>query len=308
MTTQRKGLIFTIAAALCIGLFTTGQLFGQSQQIVVNVEAMDHAFEVDAPDELPSGWISFVLNNQMANNVHEISLVQLPDEATHEEYLTDYMSAWETVLREYQESVVERSGISDRVNEMLPAWSGDISYATTRGLVSPGRIAERTVYLEPGKYMMVCWLKTEDGVIHIIEGMHWEFTVTEDAANSPEPNPESRITLHENEIEVDWEPGTGKHTFELESERDPAGRAYHNNLHLVRMEDGTDLNEVNDWLDWYKIGGLRSPSPAEFLGGIGFVRTVDTAYFSLDITEPGEYAWIVFISQGEGLFKTFTVE
>ncbi|WP_209388409.1 hypothetical protein [Rhodohalobacter sp. SW132] len=291
-----------------MGLLKVDNAAAQNQPSIVHVEALDHAFDIDAPNELPTGWITFILNNQMASNIHEISLVQLPNEATHEEYLTDYMSAWETVLREYQEGVVERAGINDRVNEMLPAWSGDVRYSTTRGLTSPGRSAERTVYLEPGEYMMVCWLKTEDGVIHIIEGMHWEFTVMEEAANTPEPNRESQITLHENEIEVDWEPETGTHAFALEFSRNPAGQFFHNNVHLVRMDEETNLDKVNEWMDWYKVGGLRSPSPVEFLGGFGFVSDVDTAYFSLDITEPGEYAWVVFVSQGEGLYKAFTVE
>jgi hypothetical protein len=293
---------------LCMGLLKVNNAAAQSQQSVVHVEAMDHAFDVDALNQLLAGWTTFILSNQMANNIHEISLVQLHDGATHEEYLTDYMSAWEIVLREYQEGVVERAGINDRVNEMLPAWSGDVRYSTTRGLTSPGRTAERTVYLEPGEYMMVCWLKTEDGVIHIIEGMHWEFTVMEEAVNAPEPDPESQITLHENEIEVDWEPETGTHAFALEISRDPTGQFFHNNVHLVRLNDETDLDEVNDWMDWYKIGGLRSPSPAEFLGGFGFVSEVDNAYFSLDITEPGEYAWVVFISQAHGLYKRFAIE
>ena len=286
--------------------FETENTAAQSQQSVVHVEAMDHAYDVDAPDQLPAGWTTFVLSNQMANSIHEISLVQLPEGATHEEYLTDYMSAWETVLREYQEGVVERAGINDRVNEMLPAWSGDVRYSTTRGLTSPGRTAERTVYLEPGEYMMVCWLKTEDGIIHIMEGMHWEFTVMEEAANTPEPNPESQITLHENEIEVDWEPETGTHSFAVEFGFNPEG--YENNVHLIRMNDGTDLDEVNEWMDWYKLGGLRSPSPAEFLGGVGFVSEIDNGYFTLEIDEPGDYAWVVFYYQDEGLFKTFTVE
>lgn len=309
MPNLRRSLMYVIPIIIMsigFGFFGADKVAGQSQQIVVQVEAMDHAFDVDAPNELPTGWITFILNNQMASNIHEISLVQLPDESTHEEYLTDYMSAWETVLREYQEGVVERAGIGDRVNEMLPAWSGDVRYSTTRGLTSPGRTAERTVYLEPGEYMMVCWLKTEDGIIHITEGMHWEFTVMEEAANTPEPNPESQITLHENEIEVNWEPETGTHSFAVEFGFNPEG--YENNVHLIRMNDGTDLDEVNEWMDWYKLGGLRSPSPAEFLGGVGFVSEIDNGYFTLDITEPGEYAWVVFVSQGEGLYKTFTVE
>jgi len=291
-----------------IGLFGAGKVIGQSPKTVVHVEAMDHAFDVDASNELPSGWITFVLSNQMASEMHEISMVALPDGVTHDDYLTDYMTAWDTLLREYQDGVVDRSGISDRVNEMLPAWSVGLRYINARGLVSPGRTAERTVYLTPGKYLLVCWLKTEDGIIHIMQGMHWEFTVKENAADSPVPNPESRITLHENNIEVDWEPVMGKHSFEVELSKNPSGLSYHNNLHLVRVEEETDLDNVIEWMDWYKVGGLRSPSPVESLGGIGVERMAGTAYFSINITEPGKYAWIVFVSQSQGLYKTFTVE
>ncbi len=303
-----KGLLFIITTIITSLIFLmSGLVYGQSQEVTVHVEAMDHAFDVDAPKELPSGWITFVLSNQMAGEMHEISLVELPEGVTHEDYLTDYMIGWETVLREYQEGVIERSEISDRTNELLPEWSGGLRYVTERGLASPGRTAERTVYLEPGEYLLICWLKTEDGIIHIMRGMHWEFNVSGGAEDNPLPNPESRITLYENEIEVDWEPIKGKHAFEVGLNKNSNGGSYHNNLHLVRLEAGTDLEEVNEWLDWYKVGGLRSPSPVEFLGGI-VERVADTAYFSVNIKEPGDYAWVVFVSQGKGLYKIFTVE
>ena len=311
MFNLRRGLIYAITLIIVstgFGLPGANKAAGQSLETVVHVEALDHAFDVDAPNELPTGWITIVFSNQMASFNHEISLVQLPDGVAHEDYLTDYMIAWETLLREYQEGVLERSGISDRVNEMLPEWSGDVRYVNGRGLVSPGRTAERTAYLEPGKYLLVCWMKTEDGIIHIMEGMHWEFTVTEEAANSPEPNPESRIILHEKEIEVKWEPQTGKHAFALELSMNPAGQSYHNNVHLVRLEEGADLDKVNEWMDWYKVGGLRSPAPVEFLGGLGYVSAEETGFFGLNITEPGEYAWVVFAPRGPGLFKTFTID
>ncbi|MEX0859288.1 MAG: hypothetical protein WD016_14140 [Balneolaceae bacterium] len=306
MSNVCKGLFFTITTILISMDFGgSGLVYGQTE---VHVEAMDHAFDVDAPNELPSGWVTFYFSNLIANNTHEISLVRLPDGVAHEEYLTDYMTAWETLLWEYQEGVVERSGISDRVNEMLPGWAGGTLYPTTRGLTSPGKISERTVFLEPAKYMMVCWMKTEDGIIHIMEGMHWEFTITEDTANNPEPNPESRITLHEDDIEQDWEPEIGKHTFALEFSLNPDGQPFHNNIHLVRMEEGTDLDEVNDWLDWYRIGGLRSVPPVEFVGGVEVMKDGATAYFALNITEPGDYAWVVFVPRGQGVYKRFTIE
>jgi len=103
-------------------------------------------------------------------------------------------------------------------------------------------------------------------------------------------------------------PGTGKHAFALDFNLNSEGRSFHNNLHLIRMEEDTDLDTVNYWLDWYRLGGLRSPAPADFLGGVEEVRDGATAYFALDILEPGNYAWIVFVSRGQGLYKTFTVE
>lgn len=310
MSNLFKGSVFITTVIMSLVFLMSGPVYGQSQETIVHVEAMDHAFDVDASKEIPSGWVTFILSNQMASEMHEMSVVELPEGITHEDYLTDYMIAWETLLLEYQEGTLERSGISDRANEILPAWSDDLRYVTTRGLASPGKTAERTVYMEPGNYLLVCWLKTEEGIIHIMRGMHWEFTVKESAGDSPVPNLESRITLHEKEIEVDWHPIIGKHAFEVELNKNSNGRSYHNNLHLVRLDEGTDLDEVNEWMDWYKIGGLRSPSPVEFFGGIEIerVKDTDTAYFSVNITEPGNYAWIVFVSQGQGLYKTFTVE
>ncbi len=198
-----KGLPFIIKNIILNLVFVmAGLAHGQSQETVVHVEAIDHAFEVDAPDELSTGWITFVLNNQMAHEVHEISFARLPEGVTYEEYLTDYMGAWETLLNESQSGIVDRSGISNRVKELLPDWANDIQYINNRGLVSPGRTAEKTVYLEPGKYTMGCWMKTEDGIIHIIQGMHMELNITEDFSNSPEPNPESRLTLHEENMKA----------------------------------------------------------------------------------------------------------
>ncbi len=309
MSNLFKSLPFIITTiSMSLTFLMASPAHGQSQEIVVNVEAMDHAFDVDAPNELPTGWITFVLNNQMAHEVHEISFARLPEGVTYEEYLTDYMGAWETLLNEYQSGIVERSGLSNRVKELLPDWASDIRYVNNRGLVSPGRTAEKTVYLEPGKYTMGCWMKTEDGIIHIIQGMHKELNITEDIANSPVPNPESQLTLQEENIATDWVPKTGKHAFAIDFNLNSEGRSFHNNVHLIRMEEDTDLDKVNYWLDWYSPGGLRSPSPADFLGGVEVVKDGAKGYFALNITEPGNYAWIVFVSQGQGLYKTFTVE
>ena len=278
---------------------------------VVEVMAYDYAFH--APDEVPSGWITFILNNEMAHEIHEISLARIPDGISYSQYLDEYVGAWEILLKEFQDGELERSELGARSQELLPEWEHEngVVYINARGLVSAGRTAGKTVYMEPGNYALDCWVKTEEGIIHISAGMTRPLTVTEESANSPEPTPEAAITLYSDSITVEnWEPQIGHHQIALYMDSDDDGNAFHNNVHLLRMEADTDLDEVNIWMDWYTIGGLRAPAPADFIGGTSTYDAEpgeDASYFSVNITEPGEYAWIVNTRPDEPLWKTFTV-
>jgi len=281
----------------------------EQQEYRVEIMAYDYAFH--APDELPSGWITFVLNNEQAHEIHEISFARIPEGITYSEYLSEYVGGWEILLEEYQADEVDRSGISARVSELLPEWADGVEYVNARGLVAAGRTAERTVYLEPGFYALDCWVKTEDGIIHITAGMTRPLTITDESANSPEPSFDNRITLKESEIDVQWIAETGFHSFAVEMEADAEGNPFHNNIHLIKTDENTDLYEVNRWMDWYNIGGLRAPAPADFLGGVSTYDAIpgeSASYFSLEIDEPGEYAWIVQVPEGEQLWKTFNVQ
>jgi hypothetical protein len=285
------------------------QLIGKQGHYKVTVKATDYAFM--APNEIHSGWITFVLNNEEANNTHELSIGRIPDGVSYQEYLDEYVGAWETVLKEFQDGKFESSEIHSRVDELLPEWSDEVKYLSSRGLVSPGRSAEKTIYMEPGKYTLDCWAKTSDGFIHLSRGMTRPITVTEESANSSEPAPESNITLHQNEIEVNWSASLGRHTFALNLDEGNDGRPVHRNIHLIKLNKDTNLQAVNTWLDWYRIGGLRTPAPVDFLGGVSTYYAdaeAGPAYFSVDIDKPGQYAWIVQVEEGKQLWKKFTVE
>ena len=276
-----------------------------AQQYLVEVEALDHSYDIDAGQEIPSGWITFALNNSMSEEIHEISLVRLPEGITHDDYLGPYMLAWSTLLKEFQEGKVVREGINDRVNEMLPDWSGKLKYVSSRGLISPGRTAWRTVNLEPGNYSMVCWMKAEDGEIHIMKGMSRALKVSEEKAAVSEPKPKAKLVLSGKQIKTEWIAERGKHEFKFDvSKKEKSIPA---NIHLIKLEGDTDLDEVHNWMDWYKINGLRTPVGVEFLGGLEYSGSVD-GYFSVDIKEPGEYAWIVCDHKGSGLYKRFSVK
>ncbi|HYW96968.1 MAG TPA: hypothetical protein VE870_15335, partial [Bacteroidales bacterium] len=140
---------------------------GQSEtgrEYKVEVTAADYAF--NAPGEIPSGWITFVLDNSKATHVHELSISKIPDGISYQEYMEKFVGSWEKILKELQDGEIDQSGIYPLEKELLPSWAGQVEYLTSRGLVSPGMKDEKTVYLEPGQYALECWVKTADGKIH----------------------------------------------------------------------------------------------------------------------------------------------
>ena len=55
------------------------------------------------------------------------------------------------------------------------------------------------------------------------------------------------------------------------------------------------------------INGLRSPAPAEFLGGTQEMPAGNTSYFYIELT-PGRYAWISEINADKGMVKEFRID
>jgi hypothetical protein len=74
------------------------------------------------------------------------------------------------------------------------------------------------------------------------------------------------------------------------------GNLVGHDLHLVRLEDGTDVDEVNDWMNWADPDQFVSDGdePTTFLGGVSDIWTADlprTGYLHV-LLKPGDYAWV----------------
>ncbi|MHC4406524.1 MAG: hypothetical protein ACYTG0_43420 [Planctomycetota bacterium] len=197
----------------------------------------------------------------------------------------------------------------------LPAWFGEIVFLGGPGLTSPGLTSQATVYLEPGTYLLECYVKT-DGVFHSynpdpsVYGMVHEFTVTDQVSEAAEPLATLQITLStDGGIEIDGAPTPGDHTVAVHF----ADQTVHENfvehdIHLVRVTDGLDLGELERWMDWSQPMGLQTPAPAQFLGGTNELPAGITGYFTVTL-DPGNYAWIAEVpsSSEKGMLKPFTV-
>lgn len=302
----------------------------------VEVTAMDHAFQ--APNEIPAGWVTFRMSNELAAEIHEMSIARLPDGVGFADFMEYYVPVWQQAVDDQQRGMISADEVVDQAMGEMPDWGAEVAYVNARGLVSPGRLARKTVHLPPGDYVMDCWVKTEDGQLHVAQGMARPFTVTaeqqdpvaeeEEAASSGGqgyseasqagdeeelllPRADEQMHIASDGIEDPARLQTGWQRIEVSFEEGPdQGVPHHDNVHLIRLDDDTELAEVTEWLDWYRVDGLASPSPAEFLGGVstyGQMPDHGAAYFSVEVLEPGEFAWVVKAPGEQQMWERFEV-
>lgn len=272
---------------------------------VVDVTAVDYAFA--APDSIPSGWVTFRLNNEKAEEVHEIDLSHLPEGISYSDF-EKTIPVWGPITDRVQSGELVGPGeVYAAAGSKLPDWSEAAEEVTGRGLVAPGRVTEKTVYMEPGTYAMYCFVKSPDGQSHISRGMARELVVSDDDTTTAAPNADVEVVVAGDEIDTDGALASGTNAIAARFKEDSKG---YQTIHLIRMEEETNLEDVETWLNWYRKDGLMAPTPADFLGGNTIQRGTpngDVAYFSVEDVEPGQYAWVVWTFEG-AFSETFTVE
>jgi hypothetical protein len=266
------------------------------------VAALDYVF--DAPAEIPSGWITFRMENRGREH-HFLLLARLPTGKTFEDYQREIGPSFDSTWHALREGTVDKAEAGQMLGQLLPEWYASVVYMGGPGLVAPDGIARTTVNLEPGTYVMECYVKTPDGEFHASLGMQRPITVTNESSGGRAPEADIEITLSNYQIVVEGELSSSEHTIAVHFEQHPEV-GLGNDVHVVRLEDETNLSELVTWMDWMEVNGLRAPAPANFLGGAQEMPVGHTAYFTVDL-RPGRYAW-VSESTAEGMAKEFTIE
>ncbi len=276
---------------------------------VIDVTARGLVF--DAPAETPSGWTTIRLKNE--SGLAHFALVQRPPSGIgikdHQEEVAPVFQAGMDLLNAGKpDAAMQKFG-------ELPEWFSQIVFLSGPGLTTAGQTSQTTVYLEPGTYLLECYVKT-NGVFHSYNpspsayGMVHELTVTEERSTAPEPVATLEITLSsERGIEVQGDAVAGEQTIAVHFEDQKAHENFlGHDVHLARLNDDTDIQQLATWMDWTQPTGLETPAPAEFLGGTHEMPAGGTAYFTVRL-EPGRYAWIAEVPSpdGKGMLKTFTV-
>lgn len=269
---------------------------------VVEVRTTDYAFH--APSELRSGWTTFRMTNE-GREPHFLIFWRLPEGRTFDEYAETVVGPFVTQLGRYKAGELTREQLYEEIGGALPEWLdlGAIGRGGP-GFLSPGRTAETTVELEPGTYVMECYMVNTEGKIHNDLGMLRPLTVTTESTAAAPPEADAELTLANYEIRTEGELRPGENTVRVAVEERPEGLLGHD-VHLARLEDGTDMAKVAEWMDW--VDGLTPPSPVEFLGGAEQVAPGEASYLTVDL-EPGRYAWISEGYAGQGMIEEFVVE
>lgn len=274
---------------------------------VVEVTSTGQSFE--APDEVPAGWTTFRFSNE-SDAIHFVILEKMPvfegEQMTVEDSRAEVVPVFQNIMDD-----INGDGPSfPDAGFALPAWYPDVTFVGGPGLTSPGETSETTVNLEPGTYVIECYVKTPGGTFHSTNGMVEGLTVTEETSRAREPRPTLTARISSTDgIEVEGASRPGRHTVAVRYE-DQAVYSHFlgHDVHLVRLDDSTDMGALAAWMNWATPGGLATPAPADFLGGVQDMPAGSTAYFEV-LLKPGSYAWIAEVPDpdAENMLQTFTV-
>jgi hypothetical protein len=223
---------------------------------VVRLMATEYAFGM--PDTLPAGLTTFQLVNG-GQEPHHAVLVRL----TEEHPMADVMAAIESPTP--------------------PAW---VELATAPNQAAPGDSTNTTTILEPGHYLVLCFIPSPDGTPHVAKGMMKEFHVTGTVpAEAALPASDITITLKDYEFVLSTPLTAGTHTIRVEN----AGPQWHE-VGIERLAEGKTMADYQAW-----AAAPQGPPPTRPMGGvIGPAPGGRPATFTVTLA-PGTYLLTCFV-------------
>lgn len=298
---------------------------------VVNVTAIhehdgegadEHKFEIDRT-ELASGWTTFRFHNE-AHATHFMFLNRLPEEAG-DITLDEYTEVVVEPFQEFLDLLLAGDENPGKAFAETPGWFFDpgLTSVGSPGLTAPGQTATTTVKLEPGRYVVDCYVRDEDDVFHATDGMVEMLTVTEESAGTSEPTADIELSVSSDDgiqIESIPRPHPARHRSILPrreytvavhfEDQSTYENLVHHDVHLARLHKNASREELGAWMNWIAPDGLQAPAPegVEFIGGTQDAPAGETVYFTATFTE-GRHAFVAEVPdpKAKGMLKTISV-
>lgn len=271
---------------------------------VVEVKALDFKFE--APEEIPSGWTTFRFKNEGLQE-HFLYTYRLPDDKTFEEFKKAVTIPFIEVWDKYLSGDINQQETAEMLGTEIESWYfTEVVPTGGVAITEPGETAQSTVKLDPGTYVLECYVKMPDGRWHTEMGMVQPITVSEDSTGAKPPEANYEMTLTNYQISTSGNLKQGTNTVAVQVKDTPEGFMKHD-INLFRMDDTTTVDDIVKWMNWMELDQFTAPAPAYSLGGVEHMAAGKTGYMTVDL-EPGNYAWVSEGYGHQGMVKTFTIK
>lgn len=286
----------------------TGENTASSDEPENVVDIVTEAMEFQMPDTIPSGWNTWRYSNK-SNQTHFILIDKYPDGITLDSVKQRVLPVFGDAMTLINEGNSEEGFAAFG---KFPQWFSQVKWPGGTGLISPGHTAQTTLKLDPGYYMVECYVKMNTGMFHTNMGMIKELVVSDNVSSMQEPVANVTINISSDSgIVYDPPVNAGTYTFSV-NYLDQI--AYPNflghDINLVKLDADADEKVLEAWMDWRDPKGLIEPAPQGFifLGGVNDMPEGSKGYFTADL-EPGKYALISEVPNAseKNLLKTFQI-
>ncbi len=293
---------------------TSSESPSTAEEMVAEVE--DNAIEIvtetmdfQMSDTIPSGWNTFRYKNQ-STQTHFVLIDKYPEGKTSEDAEKVIGPIFDQGMKLIMEGKPEE-GFAEFGK--LPEWFSEVVFMGGVGLVSPGQVAETTLNLKPGNYMLECYVKMENGTFHTSMGMTKDLVVSESDSGQSEPSADVAIEISGTDgIVVKDSIGAGPQTFTVFYKDQKVHENFvGHDVNLVKLGENSSLEALENWMNWADPKGLIEPAPPgmTFLGGTNDMPEGSKAYFHADL-KPGNYVLIseVPAPSSKNMMKAFVVK
>ena len=173
--------------------------------------------------------------------------------------------------------------------------------------IAGGATQSAVTKLDPGSYLMLCFIPAPDGQPHVAKGMQAQLTVAAPAVESAEPEYDLEVVGKDFTFDVP-EVEAGEQTVEFKNEGPQPHEAT-----LYKLADGKTAADAQKFLaDPAAAGG---PPPFTGAGGGAAIMPKAATFPTIDFT-PGTYVLTCFLPDPStkkphvqlGMFKEFTVK
>lgn len=272
------------------------------------IEVVTTAMDFDMPDVLKSGWTTFRYVNN-SEDTHFFIFEKMPEGVTLDTYENElvppFKAAFTFLLDGNVDAAMKEFG-------KIPAWWSDVKLGGGVGLLSAHHTAESTLFMNPGTYVMECYVRLPSGMPHAFYGMLKEIHVTKEANKHPRPSADYEISLSSTtgvSFVDSLKAGEYRLAVHFIDQKTYESQLGHD-INLVKLDNTALLDTLGKWVNTSDMTAFRSPAPAglTFLGGVEDMDAGSVGYFNVSLKQ-GDYVLISEIPNAiqRNMYKTFKV-